>query len=58
MPDRKSSIWQKISKIGIMLIFAAAFVLFFLYGKIIPENLVVTLLIIKKRPKALALRRV
>ena len=39
MPDRKSSIWQKISKIGILLIFAAAFVLFFLYGKIIPENL-------------------
>ena len=30
MPDRKSSIWQKISKIGILLIFAAAFVLFFL----------------------------
>ena len=30
MPEQKGNIWQKISKIGIMLIFAAAFVLFFL----------------------------
>ena len=39
MPVQKNSLWQKISKVGIMLIFAAAFLLFFLYGKIFPENL-------------------